>query len=255
MIDAHCHLEFMDAEKVVEEAKSRGMTAVVTSIADRQHNTQILGLGEKYSGFVFVCMGLHPAEVEYGEADVLSQIKSIEENKAGIVAVGEVGLDYHHVKSEDKREQTRQIFSRFIDTANKIRKPLVIHSRDAMDDTLDMLKKTEVPVMLHFFSGTKEDMEEAVSRGYYISFTTITVRNKKLRKLAKLCPLDRMLLETDAPWLDPDPDAPRSSDPLELTNRPWKIELTAEKIAKEKNASKRDILEATTANARKLFGL
>lgn len=256
MIDAHCHLEFMEnADDVVKEAKSRGMEAIVTSIADHRHNEETLKLHGKYPHFVFVCMGLHPAEVEYKKADVDFQIKSIEENKENIVAIGEVGLDYYHVKDEKRREETRNVFDQFIGIANKIKKPLVIHSREAMGDTLEALKNADVPVMMHFFSGSSEEMKEALDRGYYISFTTITVRSKKLRKLAKICPLDRILLETDSPWLDPEPEAKKSSNPLELTNRPWKISLTAEKIAKEKKTSKEEIIRATTENARKFFSL
>lgn len=256
MIDAHCHLEYMrDADSVIEDAKRRGMAAVVTAIADIKHDKAMLALRSRHPDFVFVCMGLHPAEVEYGAADVDAQIEAIRKSKNDIAAVGEVGLDYHHVKDEARREETRQIFARFIEIANALKKPLVIHCRDAMSDALSMLEAANVPVMMHFFTGTRDEMNEAVGRGYYISFTTITVRNKQLRKLAKLCPLENMLLETDAPWLDPNPDTARGGDPFELTNRPWNIALTAEKIAKEKKTSKEEVLSATTENARRLFGI
>jgi TatD DNase family protein len=137
-----------------------------------------------------------------------------------------------------------------------------------MPDTMKMLEHAKNGVMMHFFSGTNDELAECVERGYYISFTTITCVSKKYRKLAKHTPLDRLLLETDAPWLDPVKKEVKAEDneksakaadydgnPFLLTNRPWNIALTAQRLEKELHLSAEQILRATEENARRLFGV
>jgi len=250
MIDIHCHLEFMEnPEKVVEEAKKR-MTAIVTSIADPKHFDKIIKIRDKNPDFVFVTVGLHPTRaLNYSKNEIEDFINRIRRFRDKIVGIGEVGLDFFHIKSESERELTKKIFIRFIELANETSLPLVIHARDCMKEVLEILKQARVPVVLHFFSGDKSDLEYALKRDYWISFTTMICNSKKYRKLAKATPLEKMLLETDSPWLDPD-------NTRSLTNRPWKIERSAEVIAKKiKKVSKELVIERTTKNAKMVFGI
>jgi len=281
-IDCHCHLEYMrEPDKVVAEARKK-MAGIVTSVAHPKQAEQMLALSEKNKDFVFVCLGLHPTEADYfcfgrnesgressdsqhhTEGDVEKYIEFIKSNKKKIVGIGEVGLDYHHIKEEEKIDLSKKVFLQMIELANELKKPLVIHCRNAMPDTLKILEAAKTPVMMHFFSGTVEELQTCLERGYYISFTTMTSKSKRYRKIAKKTPLDKILLETDAPWLDPDPsqdtkdkeltDAQRPLfSPYNLTNRPWFIYKTAEKLAKDRKLKKETILKKTTENAKKFF--
>lgn len=258
-IDCHCHLEYMrDPENVIAEARKK-MAGIVTSIADPKHIKEIMQLADTNSDFVFVALGLHPTHVfDYDERAISETVNFIKHNKSKLVAVGETGLDYHHITEKEKIEATKNIFSDFIEVANETDLPLVIHSRNAMPDTLKMLEAAKVPVMMHFFSGNDEELQICLERGYFISFTTLTAGSKKFRKLAKKTPLENMLLETDGPWLDPDPPADLKNEPyspFNLTNRPWKIHITAEKLEKELKIQKDEILKITTENAKRLFGI
>lgn len=264
-IDAHCHLEFMkEPERVIAEARQK-MSGFVTSVAHPEHATEVLEISSRNSDFVFVALGLHPTSaLQLSERETEEYISFMRQNRKNIVAVGEIGLDYFHIM--DEREKTKQLFSTLIDVANSLKKPIVVHTRNAMPDTLKILESARSGVMMHFFSGSNDELSECIERGYYISYTTITCVSKKYRKLAKKTPLDRILLETDAPWLDPvkkeivvvkDNDEKKASlhDAFALVNRPWNIALTAEKLEKELSVSKEEILEKTERNARKLFNL
>ncbi len=246
MIDVHCHLEFMENPgQVVKEARSR-MEAIVTSIADPKHFESIMNIREKNKDFVFVTAGLHPTRVSAGYENYIEKIKK---NADNIIGIGETGLDYLHVKKE--HEKSRAVFSDFIKLANELKKPLIIHCRDgteaAFQDCLEALKNAQTAVVLHCFSGSKEILAECLDRGYWISFATIICKSKSYRKLAKNTPLEAMLLETDSPWLDP--------ESAELVNRPWKIEKSAEVLAKMHSMKKEDVLEKTAKNAKKVFNI
>ena len=257
MFDIHCHLEYMPAEEVIKEAYSK-MSGFITSVADPKDFDSIMKIAEKHENFVFVSAGFHPERIEkYTEREIDDYIEKIRQNEEKIVAIGEVGLDYSWIK--EKRNESKEIFEKFISLANEVRKPLVIHCRSdnadkektAMNVCLDLLCKAKVPVIMHFFSGTKEQLAEALARNYFISFTTLICKSKSYRKLAKLTPIENMLLETDSPWLDPD----NTENKDELTNKPWKIEKSAETIAKEKKIPKEDVLRITEENARKAFSI
>ncbi|MFC2143641.1 TatD family hydrolase [Candidatus Aenigmatarchaeota archaeon] len=275
-IDCHCHLEYMaNPESVIAIARER-MAAIVTSVADPSHIENILSFREKHKDFVFISAGLHPTAIErYNDKIINDHIELIRKNKDNIASIGETGLDYHHIKDPEGIEKSKKIFVRFIELANELKKPIVIHTRNAMPDTLEIMKKIDVPVMMHCFSGNNEELKECVDRGYHISFTTMIVKSKRYRKLAKKTPIEKILLETDGPWLDPRdediikeeqeklkqhaPDDERASDddrnPFLLTNRPWNIMLSAEKMEKILHLPKEEILKITTENARKLFSI
>ncbi|HLD85817.1 MAG TPA: TatD family hydrolase [archaeon] len=252
LIDCHCHLEYMD-ETVIEEATQR-MQAVVTSVAHPKDAVRMLEVAKKHKGFVYLALGLHPSEVvKFTDEQINEYCNMVRQNKSNIVAIGEVGLDRHWIKDEAEHKRSKSVFKKFIELANEINVPLVIHTRDdkssgisVMDETLDLLQHAKVPVMMHCFS-SREHITECEKRGYYMSMNTILYKSKSYGKIARDCPLDLIVLETDSPWMDP-----QSS---ELTNRPWKIEQAAEKIAELKHMSKEEILRTTTENAKKLFGI
>ncbi len=261
-IDAHCHLEYMEnAQDVIEEARQRGMTAIVTSIADIKDKEKVLEMHRKNPDFVFACLGFHPEIMKnysYGEID--EYIDFIRKNKDDISAVGEVGVDYNWITKSQDQERSKEIFLKFIELSKELGLPLVIHSRNGknnkeggdngIEDAIDILIRNGCKdVMMHCFSGSEAQLKTCLDQDWLISFATIICKSFKHQRLAKLTPLDKMVLETDAPWLDPD-SPPGSSL---LTNRPWKIERSADIIANIKNIGKEEALVAAAENAKKFF--
>jgi TatD DNase family protein len=238
-----------DPEEVLEEAKEK-MTAVISSCADPKDAEKILNLRKNYENFLFVSLGFHPECLRnYGENKIEDYLNFIREKRSEIVAVGEVGLDFGQNCQDIDKGEMECIFLKFIDLAKELDLPLVIHARDAFDDVLKVLKDKKVEkVCLHCFSGSETNLKEALNLGYFISFATNVCYTKKHPRLARKTPLERMLLETDSPWLDPE-------NPKELKNRPWKIKNSAKIIAQLKGISVKEVLETTTKNAKKLFKL
>ena len=252
MIDAHCHLEHMPPE-VISEARERGMKAIITSIADIKDADGVISLHKRHPDFVFACLGFHPEIMtKYSDADIDRYIDFLRAHKQYMAAVGEVGLDYNWTAAEE-RERSKGIFLKFIDLSREMHLPLVIHSRngregDGIGDAINMLIENNCTrVMMHCFSGNDAQLKRCLDSGWMISYATVICKSPKHQRLAKETPLESTLLETDAPWLDP--------DSKELTNRPWKIERSAELIAQLKNIKKEDVLFATDENAKKFFGL
>ena len=259
MIDCHCHLEYMD-ETVIDEA-SKKMNAIVTSVAHPKDAERMLEVAKKHKNFIYLALGLHPSEVvKFTDDRIEEYCNLIRQNKKlfdaegvgpRIVAIGEVGLDSHWIKDEAEHQRSKEVFLKLINLANELYIPLVIHTRDGkekkvMDETLNLLKNAQVPVMMHCFS-SKEHIEECEKRGYFMSMNTILCKSKSYSKIARDCPIDLMVLETDAPWMDPESS--------ELINRPWNIEKSAEKIAELKHMTKEEILKITTENAKRFFGI
>ena len=259
MIDSHCHLHYInDIDSVIGEAKKNGMEAVVTSALNMEEAKKELALQERYDGFVFVCLGIHPSDIDkFTDEQLEDYIGFIRKNKDNIVAVGEVGLDYNWVTNKSKQEKSKAIFRKMVKLAEALNLPLVIHSRNgkkaeesAIADTLDILKDYNAKrVMMHCFSGTESNLRDALNSGYYISYATNICWTKKHPYLAEKTPLDQMLLETDSPWLDTDSTLKNK----QLNNRPWKICKSAEVIAKIKGISAEKVLEITSDNARRFF--
>jgi len=260
-IDAHCHLEYIEnMEEVAEQVRKR-MLAAVCSVPNPKHVEQILELRKKFSDCIFVCIGFHPeVAFDYTAKEIESHIEFIKSRRKEIVGIGENGLDYNWVKEKDKQERTKEIFIQFIDLAKELHLPIIIHARnnpesklqDAFSDILKILTDENAKdVVMHCFSGNEKTLEYALEQNYWISFATIIARSDKHKRLAKKTPIENMLIETDSPWLDP--DSPKGS--LQLTNRPWKIERSAEIIAEIKGKTKEEILHITTENAIKAFGL
>ncbi len=258
MIDAHCHLEHMkNAEEVIEEAK-KWMTAVITSVPDPNDFEKTMKLREKHKDFVFVAAGFHPEHIDdYTEGQIEEHIQLLKANADRLVSIGEIGLDFFWIREKEKQERTKDVFEKFIDLALELDKPITVHSRngeggDGITEAIEILKSKKAKnVMMHCFSGSEENLAECLKQGWLISFATVLVKSRRHQRLARDTPLEQMLLETDAPWQDPDAK-PGSK---ELTNRPWKIERSAEVIAEAKGITTKQVLVASEENAKRFFGL
>jgi len=249
LIDTHCHLEMddfnPDREEVIKRAKDSGIEAIITIGSDLEGNIGGLKLSEKYD-FIYSSVGFHPHDAKDFTEEIFDQIKAWAE-KEKVVAIGEIGLDYHYNNSP--REIQKDVFKRQLQYAKEINFPVIIHSREAKKDTLDIIKESGVNKgVLHCFSGDIEMAEKAMAMGFYISIAgPVTFKNaRRLRDIAKAIPDDYLLIETDAPYLIPEPFRGRRNEPSYIVH-------TAMAIAELRGITLEDMARITTINAKRLF--
>lgn len=256
MIDAHCHLEQrdynLDLDKVIEKCRKAGLKAIVTSCAHPEDLEKTMAIVSKYSD-IFATIGLHPEYIkELKPGDKKKTIDFIRKNKDKIVGVGEVGLDFFWVKEDSWRRKQAELFREFITLGKTLNKPLVIHSRDAFEETIQILEEEKTKnVLMHMF-GANQLVKRVVENGWMISINTILLKSKKHKKIARDIPLENLLLETDAPWLAP--KALLEGD-KKARNDPTSIKIVAQKIAEIKKISFEDIWKTCGKNAVEFFKL
>ena len=252
LIDTHCHLDFPDfdseRDELVARAKAAGVAQMVTISTRVKKFNQIIEIAEKYEN-IFCSVGTHPANADE-ELDISADdlIRLAEHDK--VVAIGEAGLDYHY--EPEKAEAQKTGLRRHIEAARRTGLPLVIHSRSADDDMAAILaEETEAgafPFILHCFSSGRALAETGVALGGYVSFSGIlTFKNsQEIRDIAADVPMDRLLVETDAPYLAPTPLRGKRNEPSYVVN-------TARVLADVKGVSADEIAKITTENAFRCF--
>lgn len=254
MIDTHCHLEQpdydMDRDAVIEKCK-RELDAVITSCADPNDFKLTVQMVKKYPKFVFATASVHPEYVKkFSDEEIDKVIKVIEANANKLVAIGETGLDYAWAKDEASRARQKDIFVKFIRLAKKLKLPLVVHCREAFEDTIEIMEQEKVKrAQMHMF-GSRQLRQRALDNGWLISMNAIVMRSKNYKKLVRDTPLDRLMLETDAPWLHPS-----GLDKDKQRNDPTGVRAVAEKVAEIKKVTFEEVDKATTGNAIKFFRL
>ena len=249
LVDSHCHLDFPEFEgklgEVREEMRANGVTHALCISVELPKFPKVLALAEAHENF-FASVGVHPDH----EAEVVETGRLVElAAHPKVVAVGETGLDYHRLSGD--LEWQRERFRTHIRAARKCRKPLVIHTRDAAEDTLRIMREEgagEVGGVMHCFTETQEVADGALALGFYISFSGIvTFKNAtQLKEVARRVPLERLLVETDSPYLAPVPHRGK-------TNRPGLVRHVAEEVARLRGIAFEDLAEATTRNFFRLF--
>lgn len=249
MIDVHCHLEQKNYNKDRDEVIARcmkKMDAIVTSCAHPRDFDITLTLKRKHPEFIYICIGLHPEYIkELKPEEKTATIQKIIKNSKDISAIGEIGLDYYWIKEEEWREKQKDMFKELISLAKDLKKPLVIHSRDAGTDTLDILEETKSKdVILHLW-GANEMVPRIIKNSWNVSFGPILLRSKKHKKICRDMPLERIMLETDAPWFGENGQR----------NEPTSVEKVIARIAEIKNITKEEVDKTTTENAKKFFGI
>ncbi|MFQ6009954.1 MAG: TatD family hydrolase [Candidatus Aenigmatarchaeota archaeon] len=262
MIDSHCHLEQPEfseyLDQVIQRCRNAGLRAVVSSCSRPVDFEKSLNIANKYKGFVFITAGFHPEFMKKITEEGMSEyIKKIINNKDKIVGIGEVGLDYAWIKEPELQEKSRKLFAEMIRLANRLNLPLVIHSRDAHPDTLRILEENKASrVLLHMWGGHhKELMDKVNELGYFVSLNTTVLRSKGYRKVARDTPLERMMLETDSPWLGVKKQDDSWVIDQSIRNEPTAIKIVARKIAEIKKLSFDKIWEACRNNAISFFAL
>ncbi len=253
MIDSHCHLEQKDYDKdrdeVVEQCKKE-LKAVVTSCAHPKDFDLTMHIAEKYRGFVFPSIGIHPEYIkELRESEKDGLLEKIKQNRKSIFAVGEIGLDYFWVKERNWQEKQKELFAGMINFAKELKKPIVVHSRDAMEDTIKILEQEDAKHVLFHLFGARQQIERVIDNGWLISIGPIIARSKNHKKIARDFPLERILLETDSPWFGGE----KGGNPLRGT--PLNIKIPAEKIAEEKKLPFEQVWKQCGENAKGFFGL
>jgi len=255
MIDVHCHLEQEDYDKdrdgVIEKCKKQ-LKAVITSCAHPKDFELTMRMVEKHKSFVFASCGIHPEYIkEISEKTKDDFLELVAENKEKFVAIGETGLDYWWTKEEEWQKKQKELFIQLIEIAKDFDKPLIIHCREAFEDTIKILEQEDAKqVMLHMWGGHKL-LNRVLDNGYYISMNTIILRSKGYRKVVRDCPLGRLMLETDSPWLAPK----KLIEKVEARNDPTSIKVVAEKMADIKKISFEEIWQKCGKNAINFFKL
>ncbi|NGZ94798.1 MAG: hydrolase TatD [Nitrospira sp. WS110] len=218
LFDTHTHLDDAryndDRDAVITRAREAGVEAFVTIGCDLATSGAAVEIAERYP-FVYASIGVHPHEVKHIQDDWYDEFRRLAQNK-NVVAYGEIGLDYHYNHSSPKGQRER--FREQIQLARELRLPVIIHTREAQEDTITILKEeraSEVGGVFHCFSGDAWLAKEALNLGFYLSFSGIlTFQNAAaLREIAKATPLDRVLIETDCPYLTPAPYRGKRNEP------------------------------------------
>lgn len=241
LIDSHCHLEDL---AILERARQAGVEKFINIGCDILSSKQARDFGVAQTG-VYFSAGIHPHEASKVEPDYISQLRELAQDSK-CVGIGECGLDYYYEHSD--RDSQKRVFSEQIALACELNKPLIIHVRDAYEDCLAFLTAGH-PTVIHCFSGNRQHAKAFLDLGFYLSISGIvTFKNaEELRLVVKETPLEKLLIETDAPYLAP---IPHRGKP----NEPAYVRLIAEKIAEIKSIAVEQVIEQTGKNALSLFG-
>lgn len=253
LVDTHAHLDGNqfkdDLDQVLTRADEAGIKQILTIGCDLQSSAKSVELANRYS-CIHAAVGIHPHDAQEATTEGLALLETLLAAPK-VVAIGEIGLDFYRDRSP--RDQQREAFRRQIRLAKRLNKPIIVHDRDAHDEVLQILREEDaqqVGGVLHCFSGDLAMAKACLDLGFYLSFTgTITYpKNEDLRKVVAGVPIDRMLIETDCPYLSPQPFRGKR-------NEPAYVKLTAEKIAEIKGLTMADVSRITNRNVFDLFGI
>lgn len=249
LIDTHCHLNkeyYEDIENVIKRAKDNKIEYIIVSSCNPNDWQENIDLSDKYEN-IYLNISLHP---EIGNEDIdykiyLKEMKNIIKNNKKIIAIGEIGLDYHYENTN--KEKQKELFVEQIKLAEEFNLPIVIHTRDATKDTIETLKSFNVKVIIHCFSGSIETAKEYINMGFYLGIGgVVTFKNSKLKDVLKEIGLEHVVLETDSPYLSPI----RGNK-----NMPENIKIIAEYLATLLNITVEEVALKTTLNVKKIYNI
>jgi len=233
LVDVHAHLDLKefgsDLDEVMNRAEKAGVKVIINNGLSPESNRKTLELSKKYK-ILKPALGLYPDDaIKLTQEQIRDEINFIKRNKDKIIAIGEVGLDYKYSKKKQEQELQKEIFLKIINLSKKINKPLIIHSRKAESDVINMLENSDAKkAILHCFSGKLKLIKKAAELGYYFSVPTNVVRSNQFQKLVEIVDINQLLTETDSPYLSPYKGR---------KNEPTFIIETIKKIAEIKNIS------------------
>lgn len=253
--DTHCHPQFShydsDRDEVIQRALDQGVSMICVG-TDIETSKQAVELAKKYSG-VWAAVGVHPNDLENFVMDDFIHLMSEEK----VIAVGEVGLDYYRTTDEAKQKKQKEVFKEFINLAYQFQKPIILHCRDATagskghshKDAINLLKQAKnisYGGVAHSFTGTLEEAREYLNLGFHLGFNGIITFARQYDQIVVHTPLEKILLETDAPYLTPEPHRGKRNEPV------YVLEV-AKKVAELKSVPLETVVNVTTQNTLKLF--
>lgn len=256
LFDSHAHLEDEqfeeDREELIQKIQQEGIKKFISAGYSLKSSQKAIELAQRYD-FIYATAGISPNDIPQTEEElwkILDEIKKIAEQNSKVVAIGEIGLDYHW--NTENKELQKKAFEEQIKIANQLDLPIVIHTREAVMDTLEILKRSEVRRrgVFHCCPLNRELVKEGLKLGFYISFCgPVTFKNaKNANEMIQMVPKDRMLIETDSPYLSPEPVRGRRNDPRN-------IKYIAQKVADVKGLSIEEVANVTYQNTKKVFHL
>ncbi|HWR42864.1 TatD family hydrolase [Sporomusa sp.] len=252
LFDSHAHIDDKrfdeDRSEVITRAAEAGLVGIINAGACMESSARSVALADNHD-IIYAAVGIHPhdaKEAKDGDYEQLAAWHSLPK----VVAIGEIGLDYYYDLSP--REVQQQVFIRQIDVARQLKKPIIIHDRDAHGDVMAIVKKEAKGLtgVFHCFSGSLEMAKEVIKLGFYVSFAgpVTYAKDGKLKEVAANIPLERLLVETDCPYLTPQPFRGRRNEPAH-------VKFTAEEVARVRGIEFAALAEAATANTKQLFGI
>jgi len=249
LVDTHCHIDSNrydeDRDKILRDIEENLEFAVNIGY-DLDSSKRSIELAEKYK-FMYAVVGVHPTDINGYNDELESKLEELATHPK-VVAIGEIGLDYHWMK--DEKEQQKKIFRRQLELAKRVKKPVVIHTRDAIADTLEILKEyKDIKGILHCYPGSYESALQIMDNYYFGIGGVVTFKNSKttVEAVSKI-PLEKLVIETDAPYLTPTPFRGKR-------NHPIYVKYIAQKIAEIKGVSYDEVVRVTTENAKKVYGI
>ena len=253
-IDTHCHMEDenfnSDRAEVLERAKMAGVVAIINFGSTMESSIAICELAKNFSG-IYGGIGIHPEEIDDFDKNTCAKLAELAENKK-VIAIGEIGLDYHWEKDLERRQIQQKIFIEQLDLARQLKLPVCVHDRDAHGDTLKILQTEgkNLRGVLHCYSGSLEMAREVWKLGWFIGVDgPLTFKNSaKLPEIVKAAPRDKILIETDAPYLAPVPYRGKRNEPA------YVVEV-AKKLAEFRGETLEEVAAYTAANAKNLYAL
>lgn len=250
LVDSHCHLDdeqfANDLDAVIARAAGAGIQAIITAGADVESSRAAVALADKYD-CMHAVVGIHPEHAGTFDSESLKALHDLAQHRK-VVGIGEIGLDFYWQNNPPREVQMSALVAQ-LELAAELGKPVVIHDRDAHVELIEILARRRAPRgILHCFSGDLEMAQRAIDLGFYISFAgNVTFKNaRRLQEIARALPLERIVIETDAPYL-----SPRRGE----RNEPANVALVAAKVAELKGIAISEVEETTTRNSQLLFGL
>ena len=249
--DTHAHLDdgrfAEDRSELIKHMQAGGVSLIVNVGADMEGSRQSVILSKDYD-FIYAAVGLHPYDAQTMTEHELSELYNLAKNPK-VVAIGEIGLDYHYDEADTDKQ--KEWFYRQIKLAEELSLPYIVHDREAHADCLEIIKKSGYfRGVMHCYSGSTEMAKELTNLGFYISFAgPVTFKNgKKAKEAAKNVPLDRLLIETDSPYLSPEPYRGQRNDSS-------KVRYVAKEIAALRDMTEEEIAKITLENGKRFFGI
>ncbi len=261
LVDDHCHLmhkAYTDIDKVIDNAKKAGVKAIICSGINPPTNREALEIAKKYP-MARASLGIYPVDAlgieqdvegglttHKGPIDLDKEFEFIKQNKEKIAAVGEVGLDYHWVKDLELQKKERENFARIIEFVEKLKKPIIVHTRKAEQDCIDMLTSSKLKnVILHCFEGRKSLIKKAADAGFIFSVPTSIARSQHFQVLVEMVSINQLTTETDGPYLSPDGSFP---------NMPENVKVVIDKIAQIKKFEPEEVANNVWLNFQRIYG-